>query len=223
VSDIITTTQQSGAFDLVQRRAKAYAASDIVPKQFKGNVANCIVAIEIADRLGISWLAAMQNLVIIHGKPSWQATFLIAMVNQSRRFETLRYIYEGKPGEDSWGCKVVTIERSTGAEIEGPAVTIGMAKADGWYQKEGSKWKTLPQLMLMYRAAAFFSRTFCPELSLGMQTVDEAIEAVPRMEISLEPRTIGELMTRSPAKLETKRASEQSELVVEPQSAVDVT
>jgi hypothetical protein len=98
-----------------------------------------------------------------------------------------------------------------------------MAKADGWYQKEGSKWKTLPQLMLMYRAAAFFSRTFCPELSLGMQTVDEAIEAVPRMEISLEPRTIGELMTRSPAKLETKRASEQSELVVEPQSAVDVT
>jgi hypothetical protein len=223
VSDIITTTQQSGAFDLVQRRAKAYAASDIVPKQFKGNVANCIVAIEIADRLGISWLAAMQNLVIIHGKPSWQATFLIAMVNQSRRFETLRYIYEGKPGEDSWGCKVVTIERSTGAEIEGPAVTIGMAKADGWYQKEGSKWKTLPQLMLIYRAAAFFSRTFCPELSLGMQTVDEAIEAVPRMEISLEPRTIGELMTRSPAKLETKRASEQSELAVEPQSAVDVT
>jgi hypothetical protein len=52
-----------------------------------------------------------------------------------------------------------------------------MAKADGWFQKDGSKWKTLPDLMLMYRSAMFFGRLYCPERILGMQAVDEVEDA----------------------------------------------
>ena len=48
-----------------------------------------------------------------------------------------------------------------------------MAKAEGWLSKNGSKWKTMPQLMLRYRAASFFSSLNCPELTMGLYTKEE--------------------------------------------------
>ena len=50
---------------------------------------------------------------------------------------------------------------------------IDMAKAEGWLGKNGSKWKTMPQLMLRYRAASFFSSLNCPELTMGLYTKEE--------------------------------------------------
>ena len=60
--------------------------------------------------------------------------------------------------------KGYTAHGADGEVIEGAEVTIGMAKAEGWYSKkdkygkETSKWQTMPELMLAYRAAAFFAR-----------------------------------------------------------------
>lgn len=193
MSTELTTTAASERFELAQRQAKAIASSDLVPKAYKGNLANCLIAMELADRLGIHWLAVMQNLVIIHGKPSWQSQFVISLLNQSGRFGTLRYIYVGTPGGDDWGCYVSTVERETGEVIEGPPVTIGMAKADGWYHKDGSKWKSIPQLMLMYRAAAFFCRVYCPELTIGALTADEVLDVQPA---SSAPKTLGDLVAK---------------------------
>lgn len=193
MSTELTTTLASERFELAQRQAKAIASSDLVPKAYKGNLANCLIAMELADRLGIHWLAVMQNLVIIHGKPSWQSQFVISLLNQSGRFGTLRYIYVGTPGGDDWGCYVSTVERETGEVIEGPPVTIGMAKADGWYHKDGSKWKSIPQLMLMYRAAAFFCRVYCPELTIGALTTDEVLDVQPT---SPAPKTLGDLVAK---------------------------
>ena len=48
-----------------------------------------------------------------------------------------------------------------------------MVKAEGWYDKSGSKWKTMPDQMFRYRAAAFFARAFCPDVLMGLQTVEE--------------------------------------------------
>ena len=64
--------------------------------------------------------------------------------------------------------------------IEGPVVTIGIAKAEGWYQKKGSKWVTMPEQMLRYRAASWFIRTTAPELSMGLQTVEEQQDIAER-------------------------------------------
>ena len=53
-----------------------------------------------------------------------------------------------------------------------------MAKAEGWLQKQGSKWQTMPDLMLRYRAAAFFARQYAPELTMGMHTAEEVADVV---------------------------------------------
>lgn len=160
-------------FEQAQRMAKALASSSLVPSQYQGNVANCLVAMELAARIGVSVFAAMQNLDIIHGNPSWRAKFLIATVNASGRFSPIRYRFDGAQGSDSWGCRAVATDRETGDECVGPAVSIALAKAEGWFSKNGSKWKTIPELMLMYRAAAFWQRVYAPELSLGMSTSEE--------------------------------------------------
>ena len=164
-------TQQPTSFETAQREAKALSSSDLVPQQYKGNVANTLVALEIAHRIGASPLMVMQNLHIIHGRPSWSSTFVIAAINGSGKFTALRFV-----GDLKTGIKAVSVEKATGEPVEGPIVTMEMAKQEGWLDKAGSKWKTMPELMMRYRAAAFFGRLYAPEITMGMHSVEEIID-----------------------------------------------
>ncbi len=159
-------------WELAQRVAKAFASSTLVPAQYQGNVANCIIALEMANRMGASPLMVMQSLYVVHGTPSWSSKFLIACFNQCGRFSAIRYEWT----KDRSGCRAWAVEKATGERIEGPPVTTAMAQAEGWSTKSGSKWKTMPELMLMYRSAAFLIRTYAPEISMGLQTDDELID-----------------------------------------------
>jgi hypothetical protein len=158
-------------FEQAQRQAKALSASDLVPQQYKNNVANTLVALEIANRIGASPLMVMQNLNIIHGRPSWGSSFIIAAINGSGKFTALRFV-----GDLAKGIKAVCQEKATGETLEGPVVTMDMAKAEGWVDKAGSKWKTMPELMMRYRAAAFFGRLYAPEITMGMHSTEEVID-----------------------------------------------
>jgi hypothetical protein len=160
-------------FEHAQRIAKVLSSSDLVPTQYKNNVANTLVALEMANRMGASPLMVMQNLHIIHGRPSWGSSFIIASLNSCGRFTTLRFV------NDANKCKAVATDKATGEVLEGPTVSLEMAKAEGWLDKAGSKWKTMPELMLKYRAAAFFGRLFAPEVLMGMQTSEEVIDITP--------------------------------------------
>lgn len=181
----ITTTQENtvgfmttGNFELSQRVAKMLSMSTIVPKEYQNNVANCAVALNMAARIKSDPLMTMQNLIIIHGRPTWSSQFLIATFNTCGRFSSLRYEFFGDKEKDSYGCRATAIELSTGEKLVGTDVTIAIAKSEGWYQKNGSKWKTMPQQMLMYRSAAWFIRAIAPEISMGLHTQEEIVDAV---------------------------------------------
>lgn len=180
-----------------QRMAKALAASSLMPREYQGNIPNVLIALDMASRIGVSVLMVAQNLNLIHNRPSWASTFLIATVNQCGRFTPLRFSWQGKEGEDSWGCRAVAKERASGEELRGTLITIALAKKEGWYQKSGSKWQTIPEQMLCYRAAAFWTRIYAPELSLGMHTSDEVIdthgEEVRTMPEALRPGDVSGL------------------------------
>lgn len=160
-------------FELAQRCAKLLATSTLVPKEYQGNLSNCVIALNMAQRIGADPLQVMQNLVIVHGRPTWSSQFLIATVNTSGRFTALRFEFFGQQGTDDWGCRAWAIEKSTNEKLVGADITIAIAKAEGWYGKNGSKWKTMPQQMLMYRAGSWWTRAFAPELSMGLQTSEE--------------------------------------------------
>ncbi len=154
--------------------------SSIVPENYRGDehLGDCVIALEIANRIGASILAVMQNLRLVQGKPGWSSQFLISCVNASKRFSPIRYQMTGTRGEDSWGCIAWAVDK-TGEVLKSPAVTIQMAKEEGWFDRAGSKWRTMPELMLCYRSATLFTRLYAPEITMGIQTTEEIVETGP--------------------------------------------
>lgn len=173
----------ASSFELAQRQAKMLSQSALVPKNFQGKIADCVIALEIAQRTGASPLFVMQNLYIVHGKPSWSSQFVISAVNSCGKFSPIRY----KFNDDKTECFAYAVELDTEEILEGPTVSIEMAKKEGWYQKNGSKWQTMPELMLRYRAASFFGRLYAPEILMGMKSTEEYHDIEPEKTIVIEP------------------------------------
>lgn len=172
-----------GQWDAMMAVAKSLATSSLVPKEFQNRPENVILALDMAKRTNTSALMVMQQLYIVHGKPSFSSTFLIGAVNSCGRFSPLRYEM-GQAGitiinrvqVKNMTCRAYAFDKATGDRLDGAPVSIEMAMKEGWYAKNGSKWQTMPELMLRYRAAAFWARQYAPEISLGMQTVEEVYD-----------------------------------------------
>lgn len=181
VADKKTTDYSLGIFGtsdnwlMANQMAKALASSNLVPKEYQNNVANCIIAIDLSQRLGASPFLVMQNLDVIQGRPSWSAKALIGMINASGKYDfELQFDEKNDKDGKPFSCQCWT-ERK-GRKVTGAVIDMDMARAEGWLNKNGSKWKTMPQVMLRYRAASFFSRMNCPEISMGLYTSDEIID-----------------------------------------------
>jgi hypothetical protein len=123
--------------------------------------------------MGLSPLTVMQNLWVVRGIPSWSGQACMSLIIASKRYKSVKPVYVGKEGSDDWGCYISAIDVSSGEEVKGTLVNIAMAKKEGWYGKAGSKWQTMPQQMLAYRAAAFFARVYCPSELMGFRVEGE--------------------------------------------------
>lgn len=175
--DLTPAGQAAKQFEIIQRKAKALTSSTIVPETYRDNFGNCVIAIEMAERMGTPPLMVMQNLYIVHGNPAWSSKYIIGSINASKRFSPLRYEFRGEEGTPQYGCRCYAYEASDKERKEplyGDWITMDMASKEGWTKKAGSKWLTMPNLMLRYRAAAFWQRVYCPEISMGLLTAEEA-------------------------------------------------
>lgn len=206
------------SFELVQRIGKMFASSSLVPKEYVGNVANCVIALNMANRIGADPLMCMQNLYVVHGRPSWSSQFLIATFNTCGRFSALRYEFFGTRGEDSWGCRAWAVEKATGEKLVGADITIQIAKEEKWFDKNGSKWRSMPQQMLQYRAASWFIRAYAPELAMGLHTDDEVRDGVVDIEaIAVDQVTLDDLKTAAePVDVVTGEIVDDSYSALEP-------
>lgn len=163
-------------FQNSMKMAEYLSKSDMIPATYKNKPENCIIALELSNRLKLSPFLVMQNMYIVQGKPAWSSSFIISCINGSGRF-TGPLTFE--MDEAKTKCRAVAVDKATGKKLVSPLITMEMAKAEGWLTKNGSKWKTMPELMLRYRAAAFFGRLYCPEIINGMMTEDEAQDIKP--------------------------------------------
>lgn len=178
-----------GAFELAEREALKMASSSVLPLAFRrfnddnvenpDAVANCMIAIEFARRLGMAPLAVIQNMHVIHGRPGLSSQFLIGTVNACGRFTPLRWQQVGTKGKDDYGYVAYATAKADGERCEGVAVTWEMVKAEGWDKKTGSKWRTISEQMFRYRAASFWVRLYAPELAMGLRAADELEDMGP--------------------------------------------
>lgn len=256
-------------FELAQRIAKMLAASTMVPEVYRdtlkikdgkdqnGNwlyrsepnpngLANCVIALNMANRMGADPLMIMQNLYIVEGRPAWSSQFVIGAINTSGKYSPLRFEMEDR-GEIEvtyttkdwkWNerarkslpeekvhtiklrnivCKAWAIEAGTGERLESAEISMEMAVKEGWYQKNGSKWQTMPEQMLRYRAASFFGRIYAPEVLMGIRTQEEELESIidvtpepvntaPQTLDSIKQNVVKEVATDAPAEEKPKRS-----------------
>lgn len=171
------------AFDI----GKQVASSQLVPQNYQGKPTDCVIAIDMANRMGVSPMFVMQNLYVVKGNPSWSGKACMSLIRGSGEFDKVRPVYIGEKGKDTWGCYIQARDKETGEVVKGPEVTIAMAKAEKWYSKpdkygnETSKWQTMPELMLSYRAAAFFARVYIPNALMGV-SVEGEVEDISKPE-----------------------------------------
>ena len=204
-------------FSEVVRAAELLANSNIVPETYRSVVvkksgygdnykedrtenpnaiANCLIALNMSNRMGADPLMIMQNLYLIEGRPAWSSTFIIAGINSCGRFGTLNFEFTelGKrniqyqettgygrnkqsvdrtANVDEFSCVAWAIDKATGNTVRSTPITLELAIKEGWYFKKGSKWQTMARQMAQYRAAAFFGRVYAPEVTMGIYTKDE--------------------------------------------------
>jgi len=165
-------------FDQAVRVASAFARTDIVPQNYQGKPENCLIALDVAARMGMSPITVMQNLYVVKGKPSWSGQMCMSMIQGCGKFADVRLVYTGNKGTDNRGCYVEAVRVSDGEIVTGTEVTLSMAKAEGWLTN--TKWKNMPEQMLGYRAAAFFARLHCPDAMMGFQTAEEIEDVTPK-------------------------------------------
>ena len=154
--------------------AQYLSHSNLIPQQYQGKTEDCAIAVDMADRMGVSPLMVMQSLYVVKGKPSWSGQACMSFIKA--KYGEAEPVYTGERGTDSRGCYIRAV-KSDGEVIEGTEVTIKMAKAEGWTSNK--KWINMPELMLAYRAAAFFARVYCPEILMGV-AVEGEVEDMQR-------------------------------------------
>jgi len=167
----------SAAFQELYDIGKMFAVSDIVPSSYRGKPMDCAIAVDMANRMQVSPMMVMQNLYIVKGKPTWSGQACMSMIYAARQFKNARIRHVGKEGDADRGCFVEAEYKDTGEIIKGTTVTMEMAEKEGWINKDGSKWKTMPEQMLIYRAAAFFARAYLPNALMGVYVEGEAEDA----------------------------------------------
>lgn len=166
-----TPTTNLSTFSDNWKIATQLAKSDIIPENYKNKPQNIVIAMGIANQMQLDPFTVMQNLALIKGKTSWSGSFCRTLIERTGKFKDLELNYIGERGKETYGCYLSATRVSDGKKIDGPQVTIAMAKAEGWTSNK--KWTTLPDLMLAYRCQSYFCRIHCPEAMTGIYTTEE--------------------------------------------------
>lgn len=159
--------------------AQQYAKSDLIPDNYKNKPENVIIALGMSSKMNLDLFTIMQNLDIVKGKARWNGSFCRTLIEKTGKYKDLDLIYTGEKDKDTFGCYLQAVRKNDGKIVKGAEITVAMAKAEGWwskkdkYGKETSKWQSLTELMLGYRAMSFFARMHCPEALSGVYTGEE--------------------------------------------------
>lgn len=154
------------------RIASQYSKSDLVPETYKNKPENVIIALGMSQKTGFDVFTIMQNLSIVRGKATWSGSFCRTLIESTGLYKDIDLVEVGKREDDTWGYYAQAVRKSDGKIVKGATVTIGMARAEAWIAKN-TKWKSMPELMLQYRATAFFARVYASSAINGLQTAEE--------------------------------------------------
>lgn len=221
---VATFTQTEDYFQKKWAMATAVATSALIPTTYRGKIADVMIAMELSEQMGMSLFTVTQNLDIIHGKTGWKSTFIIATINSCGRYSSkLQFEWKGKLGEAQWGCRAYVVQKDN-TKLYGSWIDIQMATKEGWVDKKGSKWVTMPEQMLQYRAASFFGRLYVPDLLMGLQAIDEMIDVEPISKETIEKaEELPTITVIEAVEQKTKEIKQENKIITDDAEQVQVT
>lgn len=186
-------------FEFAQRIGKMLAASTMLPDHFRNNIGNCLIALNLSERLGIDVFGLMQTCYIVHGRPGFEAKLLIAIFNARTQLfvPPLRWEMKGSfPKGGDAACRAYAVDKETQEPLYGEWIDWQMVNDEGWNKKQGSKWLTMPGQMFRYRSASFFINAYEPGLKMGIQTIDELEEIIDIMPVKPASEKVADLQRK---------------------------
>ena len=220
----VSVFEDPTAFAAKLKMAETLSQTQFVPEAFRGKPEDCLVVLDMAARLDLNPFAVFPDIYVIDNRASFSSKFLIALVNRCGRFSRIKF-EEGIDGEaevtfsgwgdqrgqrKTWKEKVPNYwaiasftELTSGETYSSPRIDMKFADKNGWVQKNGSKWQTMPEIMCRYRSASILIKSTCPEIVMGMEWADDVLDA--REESSrpyeITPRRTYDIETRPSALL----------------------
>lgn len=162
-------------FALMQREAALFASSPLIPQHLRAGgerqaMANCYIALKLARTMGEDPLVVLQNIHVVNGKAGFATQYMIARANAAGIFHgRIDWRIDNSDPQNLSVTAYATL-KDTGQEVS-VTCDMRMAVAEGW--TKNPKYKSMPEVMLRYRSAAFLVRFYAPDVMLGYQTSDE--------------------------------------------------
>ena len=188
MSEVIQTRQAGGwlscnNLEAAIRLAEMFSKSAMVPKQYQGNAANCLVAMAYGDSLGMAPLQAMQSVAVVNGVPALYGDGMLALVQASAVFESIEESIED-------GAAVCTVKRRGMKPVQ-RIFTTDDAKRAGLWGKQGP-WQQYPSRMLQMRARSWALRDAFADVLRGIQSVEEVRDIPEVIDVTPTPPALPE-------------------------------
>lgn len=183
----------SDRFNHLQRVAKLFASTDLVPPKFKNNVGNCFVALQMALQSKINPMVFMQNCYIVSDRLALETKLAVSMLHNSGLIiGIIGYKLSGTKAEPA--CTAFVTLKSTGERIE-HTLTWDTVVSNGW--NSNKPWRSDPQMMIMYRSAMRLIRAHFPDVLMGCYSVDEHDDMQTIDSTARQVRPAGKLQVRA--------------------------
>jgi hypothetical protein len=194
-SRAVALSPQRESYAIMKDQARLFSVSKLLPEAVRGNspdeaMANCLIALQMAQAMNELPFMVMQNIHIVKGKAGFAAQFMIARANASGVFKGRINWDVDKSDANNLSVTAYAYLSDTGERVEF-TVDMKMAQAEQWTKNE--KYKSIPELMLRYRSATFLVRLYCPDVMLGYRTADE-LEDMSDMLTPTTPTLTGDML-----------------------------
>jgi len=163
------------SYDDLVRYASTIAQTDFCPKQFRGKPAEIAIAIAYGMEHGLAPITALQNTMVVNGRPSFWGDLIMGMVRQSGKMEYFKSkIIGGAEFEDNFGYEI----ESKRKDDDNPVITrftVADAKRAGLWgnPSKADTWGKYPKRMLFHRARAFNLRDNFADVLQGLSFREE--------------------------------------------------
>lgn len=176
--ELVKFSMEPRTLEEAMKYAEIIAKSDLVPKDYKGNPGNVLIAIQWGNEVGLKPLQALQNIAVVNGRPSLYGDAPLALVMDSGLLEDFREDFD-----DAHLIATCTAKRKGQPTVITYTFSADDAKKAGLWAKQN--YQQYPKRMLKMRARGFVLRDGFPDVLKGIAIAEEqedvevAVEALP--------------------------------------------